>query len=69
MNQLLSDSGEMTETNHGVPILRVGKLVACFFGQSDKFRLFTANYERFADFPDTEDGRAELAAFLKGQTQ
>jgi hypothetical protein len=46
LNQEMGHAGEMTETNHGVPILRVGKLVACFFGQSDKFRLFTANYER-----------------------
>lgn len=69
LNQLLSDSGEMTKTSHGVPILRVGQLVACFFGESDKFRLFAANYEKVADFPDTEDGRDELAAILRGQPQ
>lgn len=59
------NTGTPDKTKQGVPVLRLAGMTACYFGRSEKFRLFDDNYIKLADFDDTEEGRQALADFIK----
>lgn len=60
-----SQRGEVGETRNGVPVLTVGVLQICYFGRTDKFRMFgTFDHKKRADFADDETGRAALVAWM-----